>query len=294
MDYAVVIATLNREKLIGRAIDSVFKQRIKPKEFIIMLDAASNIENIDILLSYKRKYPIIKIYNIKNRIGALALINLGVKKAGLGIILNMDDDAELLGENWIENAFQELKKKRVALVWGIKGIPPNTKYGNFIAQAYLFKKDIYEQVGGFPDNFFIYDNEIDLTIRLHIAGVYPYYSEKLDTNHGLEHLGAKSSINWGKTYIYYDFSNRLFIYWKYYPIYFAFLLSIFHFIQTMRFYAIEFKEYFGPFRALKRFLNNFYVVVYKNRKVLPVKQFFKICYQMKFPFSIYWFLEKLH
>lgn len=295
MEYSALIVTANQKRALKRAIDSVLRQNRAPNEFII-IDNNSKDGTTEILIEYKKKYNFFRIFRSEINLGTCKGINLGVRLAKNSIIYNMDHDSELEQENWIELAFDKLQKKKTALVWGTsnKGNSPKFTYDNFIGSAILFKKDIYLEVGGFPDDFFIYDNEVDLTVRYYIAGYYPYFYPKLDVKHGLppEEQGIPGKK--GKMYIYYDLSNRLFIYWKYYPFYFALILSILHFIRVMTNYTKFFREYFEPFKGLKRFFSQFYVNVRRQQNLLPLNRFLTICYQQQFPTPIYWLLKKLY
>jgi GT2 family glycosyltransferase len=294
--YSVVIVTYNQKKALKRALDSILKQTIKPSEFII-IDNNSQDGTADFLLEYKRKYTNFKVFHSEENLGTCRGINLGVHLAEESIILNVDHDSELMNENWVELALEKLNKNRIALVWGTsnKGNSPKFTYANFIGSAILFKKDIYLNVGGFPDDFFIYDNELDLTVRYYIAGYYPYFYPKLDVKHGLPSEEFQAiSVKKGKSYIYYDLSNRLFIYWKYYPFYFALILSVVHFIQVMTSYTKYFKEYFEPFNGLRRFFSKFYVNVCRQQKLLPLNRFLKICYHQQYPTPVYWLLKKIY
>ena len=295
MDYSAVIVTYNQKRALKRAIDSILKQTIVPNEFIIV-DNNSTDGTPELLLEYKTKYPFFRIFKSKINLGTCKGINIGVKLAKNSIIYNMDHDSELEQDNWIELAFDKLQKKKIALVWGTsnKGNFPKFAYENFIGSAILFKKDIFLGVGGFPNDFFIYDNELDLTVRYYIAGYYPYFYAKLDVKHGLPPEEQFPSGKKGKMYIYYDLSNRLFIYWKYYPFYFSLILSILHFIRVMTDYTKYFREYFEPFKGLIRVFNSFYVNVFRERNILNLNQFLTICYQQKFPIPVYWLLRRIY
>ncbi|MFX1294015.1 MAG: glycosyltransferase family 2 protein [Promethearchaeota archaeon] len=295
MEYSAVIVTYNQKRALKRAIESVLKQTILPSEFII-IDNNSTDGTSEFLLKYKKEYPIFKIYRSKINLGTCKGINIGVKLAKKSVILNMDHDSELMNDNWVELAFHKLKQNRIALVWGTSNKKnfPRFKYENFIGSAILLKKKIFEQVGGFPDTFFIYDNEIDLTIRYYIAGFYPYFYEKLDVKHAYPVFDNLYRIKKRKLRIYYDLSNRLFIYWRYYPRYFAVCLSLLHILKAMKNYIKYSDPHFEPFRALKRFFSKFYINVLKDKKVLPLKQFLKICYQQQYPFPFYYLLKKIY
>jgi len=295
MDYSALIVTYNQKRALKRAIDSVLRQTMVPNEFIV-IDNNSTDGTTEFLIGYKKKYPFFKILKSKINLGTCRGINIGVKLAKYSIIFNMDHDSELEQENWIEMAFVKLQNKRIALVWGRsnKGNFPKITYGSFIGSAILFKRDVFLSVGGFPEDFFIYDNELDLTVRYYIVGYYPYFNKDLDVKHGLPAEEQSTSGMKGKTYIYYDLSNRLFIYWKYYPFYIATVLSLFHFFRVMTNYTRYFREYFEPFRGLMRFFNKFYLNVCREKNTLGLKQFLKICFQQQFPSLIYYFLKKIY
>jgi len=295
MEYSAIIVTFNQKNALRRAINSILKQTIIPKE-IIIIDNNSKDDTLELLLHYRKSFPFFRIFESKSNLGLCRAINIGVNLARNPIIFNMDHDAELEIGNWIEIASEKLKEKRIALIWGRSngGNFPRFKYWNFIGSAILFKRDIYLKVGGFPEDFFIYDNELDLTVRYFIAGFYPYFHEKLDVKHGLPPEEKLDPEKKGKMYIYYDLSNRLFIYWKYYPFYFALILSLSHFIRVMTNYIKHLKYYFEPFKGLIRFVNKFYINVFREKRVLPLNQFLKICYQQQFPMPIYYLLKKIY
>jgi glycosyltransferase involved in cell wall biosynthesis len=295
MDYTAIIVTYNQRDALKRAIDSVLMQTVKPNEFLV-IDNGSKDGTIELLLDYKKNNPIFRIFKSKRNLGLCRAINIGVTLAKNPMILNMDHDSEFEMDDWVELAFPKLRNEKIALVWGTsnKGNQPSFKYSTFIGSAILFKKKIYLEVGGFPEGFFIYDNELDLTVRLFIAGYYPLFHDEIDVKHGLPTTEKFMAGKKGKMYIYYDLSNRLFIYWKYYPAFIAFILSILHFIEVFRIDTNYFSEYFEPFKGLKRFFNKFYENGYRDRKPLSFKQFFKICFQQRYPVPMYYLLKKIY
>lgn len=178
MDYSAVIVAYNQKKALKRAIDSVLKQTVVPNEFII-IDNNSSDGTIEILLEYKKKFPFFRIFRSKINFGTCKGINIGVKLAKYPVICNMDHDSELAQENWIELAFDKLQKKQIALVWGThnKGNFPRFTYGNFIGSAILFKRDIFLKVGGFPEGFFIYNNELILPFAIILQDIIPIFMQ---------------------------------------------------------------------------------------------------------------------
>lgn len=275
MDYAVVIATLNRKKILGNVIDSIYKQTIKPKEFIIMMDNGSEIENLELLSKYKKKYPDIKIYYLNANLGACALINMGVKRAKSSFILNIDDDAVLLNDNWIEVAYKNFRNK-IGLVWGNPaGILEGGVFGEFfIGCAFLTRKDIFEEVGMFDEKLFIYSNDTDLSIRLNKRGYRVLSIKKIKVYHPFAPKGPK--------FYEYASSNRLLLYWKYYPYWVSFVMTILHALrelQEMEDYSLL--KYW--LKGIKRFFSKFYIIGLKSKEHMNIREFFMYSYQLKFP-----------
>ncbi|PIZ67166.1 hypothetical protein COY12_02345, partial [Candidatus Roizmanbacteria bacterium CG_4_10_14_0_2_um_filter_33_96] len=85
----------------------------------------------------------------------------------------------------------------------------------------LTKKEIYERLGGFDKNIFMYMEEVDLLYRAKKLGLNTYFYPKSQ----IIHLGSASSN--GRTYpILQVFQGFLFFYKKHYSIFHIFLLRI--------------------------------------------------------------------
>jgi len=274
MNYTVIIITKNSGRILEKVIKSVLKQTIAPNEFIF-IDNDSKDGTIELLLNYKKRYPYFRIFKIKIDVGACREINLAVNMANSPIVTIMDDDAILVNKNWIERAAINLRNN-IAVVWGNpSGILDNITYGEFfLGCAFLVSKEIFQKVGGYDDNFFLYENDTDLTVRLSRQGYRVLPSKNLKVIHP---YGPKSPR-------YYEFAlaNRILIYWKYYPYWISIIMTILHAFQ-------EFKE-LKNFRVLKywskgikRFFTNLYKIglSYPNR--MGFKEFIKSTYQLRFP-----------
>jgi GT2 family glycosyltransferase len=286
MDYAVVISTLNRKRSLGKTIDSIFKQTIKPKEFMIMLDRNSNIENMAFLLKYKKKYPLIRIYHSKENLGACTLINLGVKKATSEYILNIDDDAILPNEDWVELSYKNFRDN-VGLIWGnVFGTLNFAKFGEFfIGCVFVTRKDIFQEVGMFDEKLFIYSNDTDLAIRLNRYGYRVLPLKKRMVIHPYGPPGPK----------FYEFasSNRLLLYWKYYPYWVSFIMTIFHVIQEIR----EMRDYSLLkfwLKGMKRFISKLYWIGLSYKDRMTIVEFLKSSYQLHFPSLGYYLVRFLY
>lgn len=268
------MVTKNSGKTLGESIQSVLKQSIKLGEFIF-IDNNSNDGTIELLLNYKRKNPIFRIFRSKKDVGACREINLGVQMANSNVVLIMDDDAILLDENWIEIAAANLKNN-IALVWGNpSGALDNKNYGEFfLGCAFLVSKAIFQKVGGYDEKFFLYENDTDLTVRLSRERYRVLPIKRLRVNHP---YGPRSAR-------YYEFAlaNRILIYWKYYPYWISILMTIFHLGQELKDMSnFNLLQYWA--KGIKRLLRNLYRIGLSHPNRMGLKEFFSSAYQLRFP-----------
>lgn len=66
MNYVIISPVRNEEKYIGKTIESVVNQTIKPKEWIIINDGSTD-RTVDVINRYIESYPWIKLQNRKDR-----------------------------------------------------------------------------------------------------------------------------------------------------------------------------------------------------------------------------------
>ncbi|MEY8236999.1 glycosyltransferase family 2 protein [Lachnospiraceae bacterium 66-29] len=93
---SVIMLTFNREKLLGRAIESVLAQSYQDFEFIIV-DNGSEDHSKEVAESYAQKDSRIQLYQISKRcIGAGR--NYGLSKASGEYITFLDDDDWMYGD----------------------------------------------------------------------------------------------------------------------------------------------------------------------------------------------------
>ncbi|MHA1131911.1 MAG: glycosyltransferase family 2 protein [Candidatus Helarchaeota archaeon] len=290
MEYSLLISTRNRKTLLGNAIDSVLRQTFKPKEYII-IDSKSTDSTLQLLLDYKKKYPNFRIFQVED-IGYCAKINKGIALATSPLVLIMDDDARLLDENWVKIAIRNMRSN-VGIVWGNpSGFLNFTNYWeSFLGCVYLIRKDIFKEVGQYDERFFIFENEGDLSIRIHRKG-YRIHPLK---NHGVSH--PFKGKNKTARYFEYALSNRLFMYWKYYPFWIAIGLTPFRLLRELQAILYSLKDYSLIkywFKGLKRFLSNFYSIGFRSRQRMHLKEFITHAYQLRFPTICYKLIKLLY
>ncbi|MFX1294014.1 MAG: glycosyltransferase family 2 protein, partial [Promethearchaeota archaeon] len=279
------IVTRNRSNIIGKAIDSVLKQTIKPKEFII-IDNDSKDETVEILLKYKKKYSFFKIYQMKVDPGVCKEINLGVKMVDSPVILIMDDDAILIEKIWMEIAIKNLRES-IGLVWGNpSGILNLADYGEFfLGCAFVIRKEVFQEVGMYDEKFFLYENDTDLTVRINRLGYRVLSLKKLNVIHP---YGPRSPR-------YYQFAlpNRLLIYWKYYPFWISIIMTLLHTFQELR-KMKNFRLLKFLLKGIKRFFSNLYWISLSYQDRMGLKEFIRSTYQLRFPIFGYKLVKFLY
>ena len=274
MNYTAVIVTKNSGKILEKVINSVLKQTVAPIEFIF-IDNNSSDGTIELLLDYKKKNSTFRIFTSKIDVGVCKEINLAVNMTKSSTVIIMDDDAILVNENWIELAIKKLKNN-IAVVWGNpSGILNKKSYGEFfLGCAFLVSKEIFQKIGGYDEKFFLYENDTDLTVRIHRNGyrVLPLKSLKV-----IHPYGPKS-----RRYYEFALANRILIYWKYYPYWVSILMTILHLFQELK----EIKDFRWVkywLKGVKRLFNNLYSIGLSYPNHMGLKEFFRSAYQLCFP-----------
>ncbi len=119
IDLAIIIPTLNEEHYIGRLLDSIAAQTVRPRE-LVLVDANSSDNTIRQAQKRQEKLPNLKVFKIpKYTISRQR--NYGVKKTSSPHLLFLDADMEFRKEDALEKYFNEilLKKPDVAAAFNL-------------------------------------------------------------------------------------------------------------------------------------------------------------------------------
>ncbi len=177
---SIVILSYNRKEELKDSLKKILSYGLKNLE-IIVVDNASTDGTKEMI---KNDFPLIKLIPVDKNIG-VAAYNKGFKKASGDYILILDDDSypdkgtiekmiktfekdekigiialDVRSEDYSGNKekFSEEKTNKISYIMGFNG-----------AGAGL-RKSVFNEVGGYPDEFFLYWNEMDLSIRVLNAG----------------------------------------------------------------------------------------------------------------------------
>ncbi len=131
----------------------------------------------------------------------------------------------------------------------------------------LYNKKIFTQVGGFDENFFAYEEDVDLSLRLHNLGYTTLYVPRAISYH----LGGATSRKMGNFRHRMDAKNWFYIIWKNYSKQ-EIRDNLFSIIeQRLRNLSGLIKN--TPFKDIPRDLYRTYAESFKNRKKMLAKNY---------------------
>jgi beta-1,4-mannosyltransferase len=188
-NVSIIIPVFNAEKTLRLCLDSILELDYpNDKLEVIIIDNISNDNSKNII----QEYPF--IYDSEENKTSYAARNKGIKIA-TGRILAFTDADCIVDKNWIKIGINELYKKDADIVGGaVLGYQPTTipeKYldykgslntsksneVNYFPTCNLFvKKEIYQSVGGFNDNY-ITGGDLDFCWRCLVTGYKLIYSK---------------------------------------------------------------------------------------------------------------------
>lgn len=239
----VVIPNFNGKELIRRCLSSLSKQKYNDFQ-IIVVDNGSTDGSVE---QIKKDFPKVKIIAFDKNTGFAHAVNAGIKESTAPYVFLLNNDTELDPHclNYLVSSAKE--KKDVGFVTAkfldfhdrtkiqnatdqidvsghliIKGEnrkddPEYNKEGyTFLASGggTLIKREVFEHVGYFDDDFFFYMEDADFFLRAQIAGFKGWYQPKAV----VYHIGRATSSKRPKWSEYMVFRNMTMVIIKNFPI----------------------------------------------------------------------------
>ncbi len=166
MNISLCITILNEEGSIGRLLDSIFAGSKKPDE-IVIVDAGSKDQTVEIIRHYQKKHRNIKLLIEKG--GTAHGRNTSIEIARGDIIVQTDAGC-VVNPDWLEKITHPFANKNVDVVAGFYEMPASTPlqaginvfHGvpqkrfdpqTFIpsARSVAFRKAVWEKIGGYSE-----------------------------------------------------------------------------------------------------------------------------------------------
>lgn len=203
---SIIIPNYNGKRFLKDCISSIQGVRYPRKKYeIILVDNGSSDSSIDYV---RANFPSVKILALHKNYGFAGGNNHGAKIATGELLVFLSNDT-VVDRNWLYNlvkvmAHEEIgicgskilfmKAKDIAqynggslhLLGGPLATPyikyePNNGYcivGCIAGASFAIRKNIFEEVGGFDDDFFAYSDEADLCMRTWVHGYFVAYSTR--------------------------------------------------------------------------------------------------------------------
>lgn len=210
---------------------------------IIAVDNGSS----DGTAEYLQKQTVAKTIFLENNTG-IAGYNKGFQQASGEYILVLDDDSSPQSMRSVERMMKVLDENQdIGIIachiqspdgtaqssWHL---PQTNSFGPspfFIGCGFIIRADLFKSINWYPENFFLYQNEIDIAFKTRQKGYQIYYApECVVTHRGI----PNQRPGWRR--VYYPTRNTLWLIQQYYP-------------QPQASYMIVSRLLIGLFRAIQ-------------------------------------------
>lgn len=232
---SVVIVNWNRADDLILTLEYLKKQRYEPME-VVVVDNGSTDDSQERACELSAEWEdelCVKFIDLGENLGPAKARNRGVEASDGELLYFLDSDA-LLAKNGLRKLVDQMRAEPDVAVIGCKVInatslgidqwiyhQPYEEYGNrgfdtysFSAAGVMVRAEAFKKVGGFWEDLFIYNEEVDLSIRMIRAGWRVVYTPAVKVYHRVSPVGRALS----GTYFYYQARNWIWIFYRYYPL----------------------------------------------------------------------------
>lgn len=277
LTVSYVIVNRNRKKMLKDTLESIRKQEYGNKEIIVI----DNNSTDSSLIMVENDFPEAKLVPLSNNVGASKGRNIGIENSNGEIIIFIDSDAVFKDNAATSEVVRrmQLEKKLGVMAFRIvnfytgkierSSIPRRDKRiiekeyecSYFSTCGVAVKSKVFTTIGKFPDEFFIYVEELDLSYRILEAGIKLLYSPQIIVYHK-----KLPGVTHDNSWLYYVVRNRIWVALKYLPFGYAFICCtlwlINCLIDSIRLKALRFYVR-GLFEVVRKFPS-----IWKERRIL--------------------------
>lgn len=226
-----VLITHNRITNLVECIHSIQNQTYQNIE-IILVDNNSIDSTVKVI---QRDFPQIKLISLDTNLGVTGARNVGIKNSNGDVIVFIDDDCIIKDKYFVEKLnkfFKERNKVRIltfriinyytnethSLEFPhklIKLINDEFETSYFLGGASAIKREVFDRIGYFYDDYFYGHEELDFSWRAIEKGFTIFYSPLFVVYHK---TSATARPSWRK--IYYSTRNRIWLVFSFLPWYY--------------------------------------------------------------------------
>lgn len=222
---SIVIPSKNQYKILKRCIDSIYKKTTYDNFEIILIDTGSTEANIlryyDSIQKRHSNFTVVEWH--ETPFSYARSCNEGARQARGDLLVMLNNDTEVLTENWLELLAGDAQRKEIGAVGcllffpdarhiqhagvgiGLGGVAANsfamltatapltqtqhlmihTKHNvtAVTAACMAIRRELFLEIGGFDEDFRITYNDVDLCLRLHSRGYQNLYTPYVQLIH---------------------------------------------------------------------------------------------------------------
>lgn len=288
MKVSIVVPNWNGIKFVGMCLDSLEKSIFRDFE-VIVIDNGSKDGSRELV---ETKYPWVRLVKLPDNMGFAIACNAGYKASEGEYIILLNNDIEV-APDWLgelcggmdrhpecgmgTSKMMFLDERDVFYntgdlfhVWSCGGGRGQGQkdVGQFENEEYVFgacagagiyRRSLFETIGLFDEDFFIFAEDVDLNMRGQLRGLKAVYLPRAK----VYHIGTATVGLYSDRYVYLCKRNDIFVLIKNYSLsmYFRYFLSILkHQFQDIRYFAsrgqggVLFKSKLDALKMLGRML----------------------------------------
>jgi len=210
MDISVIIINYNTADLIKQCVTSILNQTGVTYE-IIVADNASTDDSVNVLKTFGESITLIAN---KDNLGFGKANNRAFKKSKGRYLFLLNPDAELMGQDALYKAVKYMEEYPECGLAGTQIINNNNqiektyydhypredqssidfsklpgKLATVLGASMVIRRDVFEAVNGFDEDFFLYAEETDLCLRIRKYGYQIQYNDSAV----VKHIGSAST-----------------------------------------------------------------------------------------------------
>jgi GT2 family glycosyltransferase len=309
---SVVIPNWNGKKYLETCLNSLKSQTLDNYE-VIIVDNGSEDDSVSYI---KNNFSFVKVIGLEKNEGFARAVNIGIKASKSELIFLLNNDTEL-PSNLLETLYNEANTEKNYLFFACKMVNYHQRdridsagdrfaisvshvqvlpigYNESLDKysikkevfsacggAALYRREFFEKVGYFDEDFFAYQEDIDLSFRAQLQGYKCLFLPRAKIYH-VRGGTTKRKSYW---HSYYGHRNQVWLLIKNLPNYFF----IRYFLQTVIYILVKFildyfkmiiinKNEYKPkvkgrldsFRLLNKMINKRKVIL-KNKKISNVE-----------------------
>lgn len=265
---SLIIITYNRIEELKETVENVLSDEVDKISELIIVDNASCDGTDKYGYGICEENSLIRYIRLENNLGVAGGRNYAIKQATGDILIFLDDDAiwNTTGNlSKVIDAFEQ-DEKIGALAFKITNYytrkirteeypfidkklnPDQQRYtSTYIGAGHAIKREVFEQCGSYPEDFFYGGEELDLSYRMIGAGYEILYYPSIEVLHKqVQKSRMSNDSKWIQVY-----RNRLISSYKYLRLYNRLVIGMLWFIKII----IKSRSIYVPVMALKRYFN---------------------------------------